>query len=79
MMYIALESLFPKLQPLVVRREVEDVMSWREGKNGKFLVRSYYCSYTWTSRAPFRRSIIWRSWAPVRVSFLPRKHLGAEF
>ena len=32
------EALFHKLQPLVVRREVDDVMSWRDNKSDKFSV-----------------------------------------
>ena len=63
------ESLFRKLQPLVVRREVEDILSWKESKNYNFLVRSLYRSYMRASRDPFPWSIIWRSWVLVRVSF----------
>ncbi|RVW32508.1 Calcium-dependent protein kinase 16 [Vitis vinifera] len=33
------EGLFWKLQPLVVRREVEDVLSWKESRDGIFSVR----------------------------------------
>ena len=63
------ESLFSKLQPLAVRRGVEGIFSWRESKNGKFSVRSLYCSYTRVSKNPFPWDMIWRSWAPMRVSF----------
>ena len=64
-----MESLFSKLQPLAVRRGVEDILSWRENKNRKFSVSSLYCSYTRVSRDPFPWDMIWRSWALVRGSF----------
>ncbi|RVW91517.1 hypothetical protein CK203_046183 [Vitis vinifera] len=32
------ESLFRKLQPLAVRRDAEDFLSWRESRNGCFSV-----------------------------------------
>ena len=34
-----------------------------------FFVRSLYCSFTWAFSNPFPWSIIWRSWALLRVSF----------
>ena len=39
------EGLFQKLHPLVVRREVEDVWSWKESRDGIFSVRSLYRSF----------------------------------
>ena len=48
------EALFSKLQPLIVRKEVEDVMNRRDSKNGKFLVKSLYCFYTRAFREPFQ-------------------------
>ena len=55
------ETLFFKLQHLVVRREVEDILSWSESKNDKFSIRSLYCSYSGASIDSFPCSIIWRS------------------
>ncbi|RVW55774.1 hypothetical protein CK203_075736 [Vitis vinifera] len=63
------ESLFRKLQPLVVRRDVEDVLSWKESRNDIFFVKSLYCSFTRASSDPFPWSSIWRYWASMRVSF----------
>ena len=63
------ESLFRKLQPLAVRRDAEDFLSWRESRNGCFSVCSLYRSFTRASSDPFPWSIIWRSWDLVRVSF----------
>ena len=63
------EGLFQKLHPLVVRREVEDVWSWKESRDGIFSVRSLYRFFTRAYSDPFPWGIIWRSWAPMRVSF----------
>ena len=63
------EGLLRKLHPLVLNRDVEDVLSWMYSKNDSFSVRSLYRSLTKASNDPFPWSIIWRSWAPMRVSF----------
>ena len=52
------EILLQKLQRLVVSREVEDILSWRESKNDKFLVRSLYCFYSKGPRDPLLFSIV---------------------
>ena len=67
------EGLLRKLHPLVLNRDVEDVLSWKNSKKGSFSVRSLYCSLTKASSDPFPWSIIWRSWAPMRVSFFTWK------
>ena len=67
------ESLFRKLHSLAVRRDVEDTLSWRESGTGCFSVSSLYRSYRRASSDPFLWCIIWRSWAPVRVSFFARE------
>ncbi|RVW96549.1 hypothetical protein CK203_020432 [Vitis vinifera] len=72
------EGLLRKLHPLVLNRDVEDVLSWMYSKNDSFSVRSLYRSLTKASNDPFPWSIIWRSWAPMRVSFLLGKRLGTE-
>ena len=59
---------FRKLHPLVLNRDVEDVLSWKNSKNDSFSIRSLYRSFTRASSDPFPWSIIWRSWAPMRVS-----------
>ena len=64
-----MEGLFRKLQPLVMRRDVEDVLSWKESSNDIFFVRSLYSSFMRAFNDPFPWSIIWRSWALMRVSF----------
>ncbi|RVW57962.1 hypothetical protein CK203_114398 [Vitis vinifera] len=38
------EGLLRKLHPLVLNRDVEDVLSWKNSKKGSFSVRSLYCS-----------------------------------
>ena len=53
-----IEGLFPKLQPLVVRRDVEDVLSWKKSRNDIVSIRSLYCSFTRASSDPFPWSII---------------------
>ena len=40
------KGLFRKLHPLVVTREVEDALSWKETRDGIFSIRSLYCSFT---------------------------------
>ena len=52
------DNLFRKLQPLVVRREVEDTLSWRESNNANFSIISLYCSYSRGPRDPFPISIV---------------------
>ena len=47
------EGLFWKLHPLVLNRDVEDVLSWKNSKNDSFSVRSLYRSFTRASSEPF--------------------------
>ena len=67
------EGLFQRIYHLVLHSDVEDVLSWKISKNGFFSVRSLYRSLTSTSSEPFPWNIIWRSWAPIRVSFFAWK------
>ena len=55
------ESLFWKLHPLVVRREVEDALSWKESRDGIFSIRSLYRSLMRAYSDPFPWGLIWRS------------------
>ena len=52
------ESLFWKM---VVRRDVEDTLSWRESRTGCFSVSYLYRFYTNASSNPFPWCIIWGS------------------
>ena len=63
------EGLFWKLHHLVLNRDVEDVLSSKNSKNGSFSIRSLYGSFSRASSDPFPWSMIWRSWALMRVSF----------
>ena len=63
------EGLLQKIHPLVLHRDVEDALSQKISKNGSFSIRSLYRSLTATSNESFPWNIIWRSWAPMRVSF----------
>ena len=47
------EGLFLKRHPLVVRRKVEDVLSWKESRDGIFSIRSLYRSFMRASSGPF--------------------------
>ena len=47
------EGLFLKRHPLVVRREVGDVLSWKESRDDIFSIRSLYHSFTRASSDPF--------------------------
>ena len=71
-----METLFKKLHPLVVRRDVEDILSWNDSKNDKFSVRSLYCSFSRGPRDPFPFSIVWKTWAPVKVNFFAYGRYG---
>ena len=52
------EGLLQKLHPLVLNRDVEDVLSWKNSKNNSFSVRSLYRSLTKASSDPFPWNII---------------------
>ena len=72
------ESLFWKFHPLVVRREVEDALSWKESRDDIFSVRFLYLSLMRAYSDPFPwglfggPGLLW-GWA-----FLLGKHLGTE-
>ena len=59
-----METLFWKLQTLVVKREVEDKLSW------KFSVRSLYFSSSRGHRQPFPANIVWRTWNLLNRCYL---------
>ena len=64
-----MEGFLRKLHHLVLNRDVEDVLNWKNNKKGSFFVRSHYHFLIKAFSYPFPWSIIWRSWAPMRVSF----------
>ena len=53
------EGLFRKLHPLVVRREVKDVLSWKESRDDIFSVRSLYHFFTRAYSDPFAWEASW--------------------
>ena len=63
------ESLLSELHPLTIRRGVDDLLWWRDNKNGTFLVKSFYNSFSRGIRTPFSARIIWTPWVPIRASF----------
>ena len=63
------ESLLSKLHPLTIRSGVDDLLWWRENKNGTFSVKSFYDSFSRGTRPPFLARVIWTPWVPIRASF----------
>ena len=63
------ESLLSKLHPLTIRRGVDDLLWWRENKNGTFSVKSFYGSFLRGTRPPFLARLIWMPWVLIRASF----------
>ena len=63
------EGLFWKLHHLVLNRDVEDVLSWKNSKNISFMLDHSTVPSQELLVNPFPWSIMWRSWAPMRVSF----------
>ena len=54
---------------MVTKREVENNLRWHESKCGKFLVESLYSFLSRAHSVSFPASIVWRTWAPLKVSF----------
>ena len=67
------ESLLSKLHPLTIRRGVDDLLWWRENENGTFSVKSFYDSFSRSTRPPFQARVIWTPWVPIRASFFSWK------
>ncbi|RVW36211.1 hypothetical protein CK203_095780 [Vitis vinifera] len=63
------ESLLSKLHPLTIRSGVDDLLWWRENKNGTFSIKSFYDSFSRGTRPPFLARVIWTPWVPIRASF----------
>ncbi|RVW54358.1 tRNA dimethylallyltransferase 2 [Vitis vinifera] len=63
------ESLLSKLHPLTIRRGVNDLLRWKENKNGTFSVKSFYNSLSRGIKPPFPTRTIWTPWVPIRTSF----------
>ena len=61
-------SLLSKLHPLTIRRGVDDLLWWRENKNGTFSVKSFYNSFSRGIRTPFPTRITWTPWVLIRAS-----------
>ena len=63
------EAFSRRLHGQVLRRDDEDVMSWRVSKNGFFTVKSFYSSLVPCISREFPSSLVWNPWVPKRVSF----------
>ena len=63
------ESLLSKLHPLTIRRGVDDLLQWKENKNGTFSVKSFYSLLSRGTKPPFPARTVWTSWVPIRASF----------
>nr|CAN70181.1 hypothetical protein VITISV_000006 [Vitis vinifera] len=63
------ESLLGKLHPLSIRKGVDDLLRWKENKNGTFSVKSSYSSLSRGIKPPFPAKTIWTPWVPIRASF----------
>ncbi|RVX21349.1 putative mitochondrial protein [Vitis vinifera] len=63
------ESLLSKLHPLTVRRGVDDLLRWKENKNGTFSIKSFYSLLSRGTKPPFSARTIWMPWVPIRASF----------
>ena len=48
---------------------MDDLLWWRDNKNGTFSVKSFYNSFSRAIRTPFSARIIWTPWVPIRASF----------
>ena len=63
------ESLLGKLHPLSIRKGVDDLLRWKENKNGTFSVKSSYSSLSRGIKPPFPAKTNWTPWVPIRASF----------
>ncbi|RVX23339.1 hypothetical protein CK203_000489 [Vitis vinifera] len=63
------ESLLSKLHPLTIRRGVDDLLRWKENKNGTFSVKSFYSLLSRGTKPSFPARTIWTPWVPIRASF----------
>ena len=63
------ESFLGKLFPMTIRRGVDDLLRWKENKNGTFSVKSFYSSLSRGIKPPFPTRTIWTPWVPIRASF----------
>lgn len=75
-----LTKFFQKLQACSVQREEDDGSEWKESKDGKLSIKSFYLSLIKGRSKPFTTSYVWNSWVPTKVNiFLLGKHHGAEY
>ncbi|RVW54709.1 NADH dehydrogenase [ubiquinone] flavoprotein 2, mitochondrial [Vitis vinifera] len=63
------ESLLSKFHHLTIRRGVDDLLLWKENKNGTFSVKSFYSLLSRGKEPPFPARTIWTPWVPIRDSF----------
>ena len=63
------ETFFRRLHGQALKRDEEDVMSWRVSKKGFFIVKSFYSSLVPCISREFLSSLVWNPWVSKRVNF----------
>ena len=64
------DIFFERLYDHSISMDSEDSVEWLNTKSGIFFVRSFYSSLASRGVDLFPHSIVWNSWALVRVSFV---------
>ena len=73
-------SLLNTIQGKQIIENQEELMFFKETKNGNFLVKLLFKAMDRSANVVFPYKFIWNSWVPTKVSFfLLGKPLGAKF
>ena len=70
------ESFLGKLFPMTIRRGVDDLLRWKENKNGTFSVKSFYSSLSRGIKTPSRPELFGQLGSRLELASLVGRRLG---
>lgn len=68
-----------RIQGRLVQRNTEDRLMWKDSKDGKLLVKSFYAFWESERGGTFLVEVVWNSWVTMKPSLCLGSSLGDYF